>query len=194
MAKRGETREKLLNAAEKIFFANGFEATSVKRIIEEAGVVTGSFYHFFDSKEALFEAVVERFLKRYTEKVSAILLDDTIPLQRLLGLFLEQVRSAEQTYYQVLEGDRLHWTVEHALHNKTLEALLLPLSQMLEREIAQGRIESRLPVSPTTLAAILVRGSEAILHTDAEHGPESYGSDDAQEQIRAFLSAILILH
>ena len=53
MAKRGETRQKIIYAAGKVFFEHGYEEASVKMIIEEAGVVTGSFYHFFPSKEIL---------------------------------------------------------------------------------------------------------------------------------------------
>ena len=40
MAKRGETRETILQAATKAFFENGFEKTSVKMILEEAHIVT----------------------------------------------------------------------------------------------------------------------------------------------------------
>ena len=78
MAKRGETRDVIIQAAAKVFFENGFEKTSVKMILEEAHVVTGSFYHFFASKEALFEAVAESFMEAYTRRVSAILDDDTL--------------------------------------------------------------------------------------------------------------------
>ena len=63
MAKRGETREKILAAGTRVFFEHGFEAASVKMILEESGVVTGSFYHFFPSKEKLFEEVVKLFLE-----------------------------------------------------------------------------------------------------------------------------------
>ena len=72
MAKKGETREVILDAAEKVFFQNGFEKTSVKMILEEAQIVTGSFYHFFPSKEALFEAVTERFLNAYAERIGGM--------------------------------------------------------------------------------------------------------------------------
>ena len=51
-----------------VFFENGYEAASVKMILAEADAVTGSFYHFFSSKEELFEAVIERFLSEYAEK------------------------------------------------------------------------------------------------------------------------------
>ena len=44
-------------------------------ILAEANVVTGSFYHFFPSKEALFESVIERFLKNYTDRVTNIFTD-----------------------------------------------------------------------------------------------------------------------
>ena len=69
MAKRGETREIIINAATKVFFKYGFERTSVKMILEEAGVVTGSFYHFFPSKEDLFEAVIEKYLQGYSQRI-----------------------------------------------------------------------------------------------------------------------------
>ena len=96
MAKRGETREVILKAAAKVFFENGFEKTSVKMILSEANIVTGSFYHFFPSKEALFEAVVEEFLKEYSLRVRAILEDDTLEIEQIInGLSGELINGYE---------------------------------------------------------------------------------------------------
>lgn len=194
MAKRGETKEKIMDAAAKVFFEFGFEAASVKMILEEAGVVTGSFYHFFASKEDLFEQVVERFLQNYTETVCRILKNNALGVDEQFSLFLREIEAASKTYYNVLEGDRLHWTVQHALHNKTVEALVAPLSEMLARRIKEGTLESRLNVDTTTLAAILVRGIEAIFHGNGEDAAERYGSHAAKENIRAFIQLLLILH
>ena len=94
MAKRGETRDVIIQAAAKVFFENGFEKTSVKMILEEAHVVTGSFYHFFASKEALFEAVAESFMEAYTRRVSAILDDDTLDMDQIIECFLNRRNSA----------------------------------------------------------------------------------------------------
>lgn len=194
MAKKGETRERILNAATKTFFENGFEATSVKMILEEANVVTGSFYHFFASKENLFESVVERFLQGYTEKVCQILNDDSLSVDNQFRLLMLEIGNASKTYYNVLQGNRLHWTMQHALHNKTIEALISPLSGLLERRMEKGTIESRINVDTTVLAAILVRGVEAIFHGNMDDGPERYESDTVEKNIRAFIELLLIVY
>ena len=54
------TKEKILDAAEKLFVDNGFSATSLRAIIKEAGVNTASVHYHFGSKEALIEAVFRR--------------------------------------------------------------------------------------------------------------------------------------
>ncbi len=92
MAKRGETREKIISAATEVFFTNGFEATSVKMILEKAGIVTGSFYHFFASKEELFEAVVEHFLQNYADRVGIILNDETLDIHRQLQCLFQELK------------------------------------------------------------------------------------------------------
>jgi len=56
---RGErTRRGLLDAAAAEFAENGFHAGSISAITRRAGVALGSFYTYFDSKEAIFQALV----------------------------------------------------------------------------------------------------------------------------------------
>ncbi|MDE1991766.1 MAG: TetR/AcrR family transcriptional regulator [Rhizobiaceae bacterium] len=52
-------REQILAAAERIFFARGFDRASVDELREEADVSKGTIYAHFDGKEALFRAVCE---------------------------------------------------------------------------------------------------------------------------------------
>src|SRR5689334_18366061 len=56
------TRERLVDAARLLFWERGYGATSVADILAHAGANSGSFYHFFDSKEALLRTVLERYL------------------------------------------------------------------------------------------------------------------------------------
>ena len=193
MAKKGETREKILNAATKVFFENGFEATSVKMILDEANVVTGSFYHFFPSKENLFENVVEKFLQNYTERMSLIFENDSVGVNEQFRLFMGEIKNVSKTYYRVLHGNQLHWTIQHALHNKTIESLLLPLSKLLERLMDNGTIESRINVDTTTLAAILIKGIEAIFHGNKDNCLEYYESDTVENNIKDFIQLLLIV-
>ena len=191
MTKKGETRERILSAATRVFFEYGFEAASVKMILEEADVVTGSFYHFFPSKEALFECVVDRFLRDYAQRASAVLEDDSLDAAGQLSAFLREMQRAFATYYRILQGNRLHWTIQHALHNRTVEALVPPLSGLLGRLMDKGMIESRLAVDTTTLAAVLIKGTEAILHANAQDLPEYGESDAAQRRIRAYIGLLV---
>ena len=57
-----ETRARLLQAAQKKFSENGYEAASVDEICAEAGVSKGAFYHHFPSKQAVFLALFEDWL------------------------------------------------------------------------------------------------------------------------------------
>ncbi len=165
MAKRGETREVILKAATKVFFENGFEKTSVKMILSEANIVTGSFYHFFPSKEALFEAVVEEFLKDYSLRIGAILENDSLTIEQIMDGFFEEFTRSSDTYFNVLQADNLHWTVKSALHDMTIESIIEPLTHALSRVIQDGSVKKLLDVDDTTLARILIKGSEAVIHS-----------------------------
>jgi TetR/AcrR family transcriptional regulator, transcriptional repressor for nem operon len=56
------TRERLIQSALFLFWERGFAGTSMSELLGHAGVNSGSFYHFFDSKEALLKAVREEYL------------------------------------------------------------------------------------------------------------------------------------
>ena len=53
------TLEKIQEAALAEFLDKGFQGTSLRQIVKNAGVTTGAFYGYFSSKEALFNALVE---------------------------------------------------------------------------------------------------------------------------------------
>jgi AcrR family transcriptional regulator len=165
MAKRGETREVILKAATKVFFENGFEKTSVKMILSEANIVTGSFYHFFPSKEALFEAVVEEFLTDYSLRVGAILENDSLTIEQIMDGFFEEFTKSSDTFFNVLQADKLHWTVKSALHDMTIESIIAPLTHALSRVIQDGSVKKLLDVDDEILARILIKGSEAVIHS-----------------------------
>ena len=53
------TRAALISVATELFAAHGYEATAIPAVLQAAGVSRGALYHHFESKEALFEAVLE---------------------------------------------------------------------------------------------------------------------------------------
>jgi TetR/AcrR family transcriptional regulator, transcriptional repressor for nem operon len=56
------TRQRLVESARYLFWERGFAGTSMADLLTHAKVNSGSFYHFFDSKEALLREVLEGYL------------------------------------------------------------------------------------------------------------------------------------
>src|SRR5439155_1026157 len=62
MPKIVNTRDRLVDSARYLFWDRGFAGTSMADLLAHAGVNSGSFYHFFESKEALLREVLESYL------------------------------------------------------------------------------------------------------------------------------------
>ena len=54
-----DTKQRLLDTAQKLFYARSYEDVGVQEICQEAGVKKGSFYHFFPSKRDLTLAILD---------------------------------------------------------------------------------------------------------------------------------------
>jgi len=58
---KAQTRERIVHAARRLFNRHGFEQVSIDRVMSEAGLTRGGFYHHFDSKDDLYAAAVASF-------------------------------------------------------------------------------------------------------------------------------------
>lgn len=63
MARPSPTRERLIHSALFLFWERGFGGTSMADLLNHAGVNSGSFYHFFESKEDLLKAVLQNYVQ-----------------------------------------------------------------------------------------------------------------------------------
>lgn len=71
--RRDRTKERLLDAAAGVFAARGFHGASVEDVAAEAGLTKGAVYSNFDSKEALFLALLDREVAQLHEVLAALL-------------------------------------------------------------------------------------------------------------------------
>lgn len=85
--KRPSARERLLQTADRLFYAEGVHAVGIDRIIEEAGVAKGSLFYNFANKEALVEAYLDGRDQQRRTRVRKYLdvLED--PLEKILAVF-----------------------------------------------------------------------------------------------------------
>ena len=61
------TKSKIVSAAWRLFYENGYDDTTIEEIIFESGTSKGSFYHYFDSKDALLGSLAYLFDEKYEE-------------------------------------------------------------------------------------------------------------------------------
>ena len=61
------TKGKIVSAAWKLFYEQGYDNTTVEEIVEESGTSRGSFYHYFDWKDALLSSLSYLFDDKYVE-------------------------------------------------------------------------------------------------------------------------------
>src|SRR5215831_12726504 len=60
-----KSRERVLDAAERIMATRGFDAATLARVVEESGIPMSSVYHYFGSKDRILLAVMERGADRF---------------------------------------------------------------------------------------------------------------------------------
>src|SRR6202034_270943 len=80
-------RERLLAAADELFYREGVHTVGIDRVVSRAGVAKASLYSNFGSKEELVRAYLESRHARTTERISRALTRFRTPRERLLGVF-----------------------------------------------------------------------------------------------------------
>lgn len=189
-----ETYNHLLDVAGRCFAAGGYDATSVAKICQEAGVSKGAFYYHFSSKQALFLELLERWLTRLDRHMAELrseaasipeaLLHMVTAIRHVLAsasgrlpIFLE--------FWVKAQRDPVVWeaTVEPYRRYQRL------IVDLIEMGVAEGALR---PVDAELVARSLV--SLAVGHVlqgsltpeDAEWG------EVAEQSLRLFIEGLLI--
>ena len=82
-------RERLLAAADELFYSEGVHVVGIDRIVERAGVAKASLYSTFGSKDGLVRAYLEEHFRDRQGRVARILAAHETPRDRILGIFDE---------------------------------------------------------------------------------------------------------
>ncbi|MBS2017439.1 MAG: TetR family transcriptional regulator C-terminal domain-containing protein [Deltaproteobacteria bacterium] len=83
-----DTREALLRAGVELFLEGGYDFVGTNAILERARAPRGSFYHFFEDKQAFALAVAEHYYEQHLPMLDRFLRDERKPpLRRLRGYF-----------------------------------------------------------------------------------------------------------
>ncbi|MFF4834929.1 TetR/AcrR family transcriptional regulator [Streptomyces sp. NPDC001315] len=153
MGRTSNAREKILNAAESLLELRGYSALGTAEICKAAGVPKGSFYHFFESKEALALAVLDEHWAIQRSDWARILRSDAEPLQRLRQLF-------EETEAGQRAGQQSCGTVSGCMFGN----LTLEMSNQTEaiRERLQEIFDAQVDMVEEVVREALDRGEVAV--------------------------------
>lgn len=81
-------KEAFVDAATRLMQAKGWEQTSVQDVLDQLEASRGAFYHYFDSKQALLEAVIERMVEVGLGSVAPVAADPSLPaIPKLEAIF-----------------------------------------------------------------------------------------------------------
>jgi len=153
-------RDEILDVAQRLFARLGYDATSVNQIIAEIGVSKGAFYHHFESKEDLVEALACRYAKQTLSLTDPILSDPTLDAFSKLVAFLDTMRR-----HKVESAAELRATFEPMFRQENVQlfersqrAVTDVVRPILARIIAEGVAEQTFDTPDPDNAA------ETIMH------------------------------
>ncbi len=137
---RGErTLRKILDAAREEFGERGFSDSSIVGITQRAGVALGTFYTYFDSKEALFRALVRDMSAQVRDNVGPVLGEANDALdgeRRALGAFLRFAHDHRDIYRIIDESE----FVEPAVYREHYETTATRIAARLKAARDKGEI------------------------------------------------------
>jgi AcrR family transcriptional regulator len=152
-------REAFLDAAQRLIQAKGYEQMSIQDVLDELEVSRGAFYHYFDSKVALLEAVVERMVVAGLAAVAPLVADPDLPATaKLARLFSGIAGWKAERKDLMLALLRVWYSDDNAIvRDKLRQGMLTRLAPLLAAIIGQGRDEGVFSVtSPEESARMLV--------------------------------------
>ena len=98
-AAKASARERLLEAADELFYGEGVQTVGIDRVIEHAGVAKASLYNTFGSKEGLVCAYLDLRFERRRDRIARTLARFRTPREKLLGVFDALGESFSEPHY-----------------------------------------------------------------------------------------------
>jgi TetR/AcrR family transcriptional repressor of nem operon len=153
VGRASDAREKILASAQSLIELRGYSALGVAEICKAAAVPKGSFYYFFESKEALALAVIDAQWESQRRAWARILHSDAAPLERLRQL-LEETEASQRA------GQQSCGIVSGCLFGN----LTLELSNQTEtiRERLQQIFDAQLEMVEVVITEALERGDAYV--------------------------------
>jgi TetR/AcrR family transcriptional regulator, acrAB operon repressor len=161
------TRQKLLDAAQRVFSQKGYADTRLEDVAQEARVTRGAIYHHFGGKVELYDALAKERFSRANRVLEDILAQDLLPVEKLRQLMVRALELLEEDpAYRTFQDLVLFKTayapeLEQGMQakRKSMADFQLMLTQLVQAGIQAGEIRADVQPENVALAALgLVNG------------------------------------
>jgi AcrR family transcriptional regulator len=155
-------RQELIEIALRQFFENGYEKTSIRSILKEANGEIGMFYHYFKSKNEIYEAALENYNEKYVAKIAEIV---DAPIQsfeeKLNKIFAYMTDSL--TEYRLMYSEKANPEIMTILLAKTLLKMVPLFESLILDGLKNNAMEAPVP-NTHLLSEFVLFGMSAIIH------------------------------
>lgn len=131
-----ERKNEILDAAEKLFGAKGFDHTSTNDILNEIGIARGTLYYHFKSKEDILDAMIERITRQLIAKATDIVQKKEIPVLQRLTMTIMALHVNNELGLEVMQ--QVHKPQNALMHQKMQETLLSGVNPLITGLIEEG--------------------------------------------------------
>ena len=189
-------REAFVDAGLRLMQARGYERMSIQDVLDQVEASRGAFYHYFDSKQALLEAMVDRIADGALAAVAPVVDDPKLPAVEKLERFfggIAQFKTERKAL--MLEFIKVWRSDDNAIvREKVRRALVDRVAAILARIVEQGIAEEVFNVeSPGETASILMMLMTGFQDTAIElflaRQADTMSFDDAVARLASFTHA-----
>lgn len=178
--KPSERRADIVRAAGNLFQTQEYEKTTMQNVIDELGIAKGTIYHYFPSKEALLEAVVEDLVDTAGQQLQARLNAEKGNALDKMQVFVTASNVAADNQ-NVLQD--IHKPGNEALHTRLLAVTIIKLAPSLAQIINQGCTEGIFKTeTPLECAEFILAGIQFLI----DEGIYPWSKKDVSRRIDAF--------
>ena len=195
--KKGEMRrEELLAAAEKLFYTKGYEKTSVQDILTTVGFSKGGFYHHFDSKLSVLEAICENRAREICEQARAIVLEREGAVEKLNALFHDAAFFGSGTSNFVALLIQVAYREDGALMREKMKARQLEYMQPVLEDILEEGVKTQaffvtdIATSAQMLLRLYMQFADDVAFLLAQGENEDRMMDGMVAKLRVYRTAI----
>jgi AcrR family transcriptional regulator len=157
-------RDVFIDAAEALIQTRGCERFSIQDVLDATDASKGAFYHYFDSKDALVDAVVDRMAEQAATRVEPILADPRLTATQKLEAMVGGIAEFKAERKDLAIGVMRVWlSDDNVVVREKLRRLAssrqLPWFELIVRQgIAEGSFTSRFPDHLARVLVALIQG------------------------------------